>query len=92
MRATVADLVRAMEAIAPLRHAASWDNVGLLLGDAEQPLGSVLLAIDLTAAVAEEARIRGASAVVAYHPPIFRPRNSSPTSRRPNARSPIAPL
>ena len=31
MRATVADLVRAMEAIAPLRHAASWDNVGLLL-------------------------------------------------------------
>ncbi len=76
MQATVADLVRAMEAIAPLRHAASWDNVGLLLGDAERPLRSVLLAIDLTAAVAAEARATNAGAVVAYHPPIFRPRKS----------------
>ncbi|MFM8409191.1 MAG: Nif3-like dinuclear metal center hexameric protein [Alphaproteobacteria bacterium] len=76
MQATVGDLVRAMEAIAPLRHAASWDNVGLLLGDAGAPLSSVLLAIDLTAAVADEARDRGASAVVANHPPIFRPRKS----------------
>lgn len=76
MQATVADLVRAMEAVAPLRHAASWDNVGLLLGDPAGPLRSVLLAIDLTAAVAEEACTRGVSAVVAYHPPIFRPRKS----------------
>jgi len=80
MQPTVADLVRAMEAIAPLRHAASWDNVGLLLGDADRPLRSVLLAIDLTAAVAAEARATGAGAVVAYHPPIFRPRKSLTTA------------
>jgi dinuclear metal center YbgI/SA1388 family protein len=67
----VADLVRAMEAIAPARLAAAWDNVGLLVGDEESPLASVLLAIDCTPQVAHEARIGSYSAVVSYHPPIF---------------------
>ena len=80
MKASVADLVRAMESIAPLRHAASWDNVGLLLGDPERRLDSLLLAIDLTRSVAEEACAAGAGAVVAYHPPIFRPRKSLTTA------------
>lgn len=68
----ISDLSRAMNEIAPLRYAEPWDNVGLLLGDASRPLrGSVLLTIDLTEAVVREAREMGASAVVAYHPPIF---------------------
>ena len=67
----VGDLVRAMEAIAPARFAAEWDNVGLVVGDAASPLGRVLLAIDCTAEVLEEAKERGAQAIVAYHPPVF---------------------
>src|SRR5258708_15063434 len=67
----VADLVRAMEAIAPARLAAAWDNVGLLVGDEESPLASVLLTIDCTPQVVDEARIESYSAVVSYHPPIF---------------------
>jgi len=67
----VGDLVRAMEAIAPARFAASWDNVGLLVGDAASPLTRVLLAIDCTAAVLDEARATRAEAIVSYHPPIF---------------------
>jgi dinuclear metal center YbgI/SA1388 family protein len=69
----VGDLVRAMEAIAPSRFASSWDNVGLLVGDRASPLRSVLLTIDCTTAVLNEARGGKASAVVAYHPPIFAP-------------------
>lgn len=81
----VADLIAAFEAFAPLALAAPWDNVGLLLGDADDPLedppqagaaataGGVLLTIDLTPAVLDEAvamqpRPR---AIVAYHPPVF---------------------
>jgi dinuclear metal center YbgI/SA1388 family protein len=70
----VADLVGAMEAIAPARFAASWDNVGLLVGDPAAPLRCVLLAIDCTADVVAEAVAMRADAVVAYHPPIFEPR------------------
>lgn len=67
----VIDLVGAMEAIAPLRYAASWDNVGLIVGDPEQELARLMLAIDCTHAVLGEARRAAADALVAYHPPVF---------------------
>ncbi|KAE8374673.1 putative NGG1 interacting factor Nif3 [Aspergillus bertholletiae] len=54
----------------------SWDNTGLLLeapfNPSQRQKNSVLLAIDLTKAVADEAISRKASAIVAYHPIIFR--------------------
>jgi dinuclear metal center YbgI/SA1388 family protein len=61
-----------METIAPLRWAASWDNVGLLVGDSDAPLTRVLLTIDCTREVISEARGAGA-AIVSYHPVIFEP-------------------
>lgn len=68
----VQDLVAAMERIAPRRYAESWDRVGLQVGSHEAPLtGPVLLTIDLTEPVIEEAASMGAGAVVSYHPPIF---------------------
>jgi dinuclear metal center YbgI/SA1388 family protein len=69
--ARLSALVDAMERIAPSRLAASWDNVGLLVGDPKAPLSSVLLTIDLTGPVLDEALRLGASAVVSYHPPLF---------------------
>jgi dinuclear metal center YbgI/SA1388 family protein len=67
----VADLVGAMEDIAPTRFAAPWDNVGLLVGDEAHALTRVLLTIDCTRAVLREARAAGCEAVVSYHPPLF---------------------
>ncbi|KAF2835581.1 NGG1p interacting factor 3 [Patellaria atrata CBS 101060] len=54
----------------------SWDNTGLLLEAPFDPItrqmNSVLLTVDLTKAVADEAIERNDSIVVAYHPIIFR--------------------
>ena len=69
----VGDLVRALETIAPLAYAEDWDNVGLLAGDAEAPLTRALLCIDCTREVVAEAENTKCEAIVAYHPPIFRP-------------------
>jgi dinuclear metal center YbgI/SA1388 family protein len=69
----VADLARAMEAIAPSALAQSWDNTGLVIGDPREPLRGVLVTIDVTFEVIEEAVSLGCSALVAYHPPIFQP-------------------
>lgn len=70
----IAELIAAMERIAPPRLAESWDNVGLLMGATESELrGPILLTIDLTEAVAHEALRRACGAVIAYHPPIFEP-------------------
>ncbi|HYF15706.1 MAG TPA: Nif3-like dinuclear metal center hexameric protein [Phycisphaerales bacterium] len=70
----VRDLAALMEAIAPLSYAEPWDKVGLLAGDGSRSLrGPVVLTIDLSEAVLDEARSVGAGAIVAYHPPIFEP-------------------
>ena len=69
----LSDLVCALDDIAPVRNAESWDNVGLLVGDPSQSVSKAILTIDYTDAVAEEARAAGCDAVVAYHPPIFDP-------------------
>ena len=71
---SVADLVREMESLVPPRLAKPWDNVGLLLGSLDRSLdGPVLLTIDLTEPVADEAVALRAAAVIAYHPVIFHP-------------------
>jgi dinuclear metal center YbgI/SA1388 family protein len=69
----VADLVRALEQLAPLAYAEPWDNVGLLAGDPDAPLTRALVTIDCTLAVVDEAADAGCEAIVAYHPPLFRP-------------------
>ncbi|KAJ9664856.1 hypothetical protein H2201_005077 [Coniosporium apollinis] len=54
----------------------SWDNTGLLLEAPFDPLrrqmNSVLLTVDLTKAVVDEAIERNDSVIVSYHPIIFR--------------------
>ena len=70
----VQDLINAMELIAPLEHAESWDKVGLQLGVPTRPIqGPILLTIDLTERVLAEALELDAGAIVAYHPPIWNP-------------------
>ncbi|KAI0050594.1 NGG1p interacting factor 3 [Auriscalpium vulgare] len=80
MALTVArHVARAMERIAPLGLAEKWDNVGLLLEAPHQPqrdAHSILLTVDLTTNVVEEALALPASVIISYHPPIFRPLSS----------------
>jgi len=71
MRAS--ELIDTLEGIAPTRFAESWDNVGLLVGDAAQDVSRVMLTIDYTDDVAAEAQAEKCDFVIAYHPPIFQP-------------------
>jgi dinuclear metal center YbgI/SA1388 family protein len=66
-------LLSILESIAPTHLAEEWDNVGLLVGDAERDVSRAMLAIDYTAAVADEAWREKCELVIAYHPPIFKP-------------------
>jgi len=68
----VRDFENAMEAMAPLAFAAPWDNVGLLVGRREAPVRRILLTIDLTAAVLDEAIAERIDLVCTYHPVMFR--------------------
>ncbi|KAF1848489.1 NGG1p interacting factor 3 [Cucurbitaria berberidis CBS 394.84] len=70
-------VVRAMQKLYPKALADnSWDNTGLLLEapfvPSRRQSNNVLLTIDLTKAVADEAIAFNSSIIIAYHPIIFR--------------------
>ena len=62
------DIATAIEKLAPLAMAESWDNVGLLVGKADHPASQVLLSVDVTPPVVEEAVELGATLIVSHHP------------------------
>jgi len=70
---TVGAVCNAIEAFAPTSLAESWDNVGLLVGSESWSADRVLLTIDLTESVLEEALAQRVGLVIAYHPLIFTP-------------------
>lgn len=72
MSVAMDEFVRIVEDIAPSELAYDWDNSGLLLrcGDT---VGNVLIALDATSAVAEEAKRKGCDMILVHHPLIFSP-------------------
>ena len=65
---TVQEIEQAMFRLAPKSGAMSWDNVGQLLGDPQQEVSRVLVSLDITEAVADEAIASGCQLIVAHHP------------------------
>ena len=69
----VKDIARILEESLPLRWQESYDNAGLVVGDPEAEVEGVLVALDATEEVVEEAIRCGATMVVTHHPIIFSP-------------------
>jgi dinuclear metal center YbgI/SA1388 family protein len=66
-------LMEQFDIVAPLALAEDWDNVGLLAGDPNQNIKKVMLTIDMTRAVLDEAKSKKIDCILAYHPPLFEP-------------------
>ncbi|WP_291907562.1 Nif3-like dinuclear metal center hexameric protein [Chitinophaga sp. CB10] len=67
----IKEIIRAIESFAPLQYQESYDNAGLLFGDASREVTNVLLTLDATEEVIDEAIARGCNLVVAHHPIVF---------------------
>jgi len=67
----VKDVTSVIEAFAPLSIQEGWDNSGLCVGSPEAPVTSVLLALDCTPELVDEAIDCGADMIVTHHPLIF---------------------
>lgn len=65
---TVHEVEQAMFDWAPKELAADWDNVGHLLGDPDSQVFRVLVALDITEAVADEALALNCQLIVSHHP------------------------
>ncbi len=60
-----------IEKIAPSKLALDWDNVGLLVGDANRNVKNILITIDVTKDVVAEARKSKTDLILSYHPVIW---------------------
>ncbi|MFC7489069.1 MULTISPECIES: Nif3-like dinuclear metal center hexameric protein [unclassified Knoellia] len=66
------DVVDVLERLYPPRTAQSWDQVGLVTGDPAQPVERILLALDPTLDVIDEARSTGVDLLITHHPLLMR--------------------
>ncbi|MCK0090839.1 Nif3-like dinuclear metal center hexameric protein [Rhodococcus sp. HNM0563] len=72
MTATLREVIKVLDTAYPPSLAESWDSVGLVAGDPDDPVSKVLLAVDATAAVVDQALEWGADLLLVHHPLLLR--------------------
>ena len=70
------DVISYLENKFPLSSQASFDNCGVQVGNVSHEFKGVLIALDCTEEVVEEAIDMGANLIIAHHPLIFKPLRS----------------
>lgn len=70
---TIQDLLHLLQRLIPNALAESWDNVGLLAGSPHKETHSVLLGLDPTLALVQQAKAQNIDLIITHHPAIFRP-------------------
>ena len=65
------DIIKVIEDFAPLSIQESWDNSGLCIGSPEDEVSSILIGLDCTEALVDEAVSCGADMIITHHPLIF---------------------
>jgi dinuclear metal center YbgI/SA1388 family protein len=68
---TIGSIINFLETLAPPSLQESYDNSGLIIGSAQVQCTGILISLDVTEAVVEEAEKAGINLIVAHHPLIF---------------------
>ncbi|MFC1528771.1 Nif3-like dinuclear metal center hexameric protein [Candidatus Latescibacterota bacterium] len=69
----VRDVIEVIESWAPLSIAESWDNVGLITGEPDKNVTTVLITLDVTDKTISKAIKKHISLIISHHPPILKP-------------------
>lgn len=72
-QAVVRDVYQWLDEIAPFETAEAFDNVGLLIGSMRQKVNNVLVALDVTLPVIQQAIEKNVQLIITHHPVMFRP-------------------
>ncbi|MCZ4407355.1 Nif3-like dinuclear metal center hexameric protein [Cryomorphaceae bacterium 1068] len=68
----IKDICIYLEQWAPPAYSESYDNVGLLVGDRDKEVNGILVSLDCTEAIIDEAIEKGCNLVVSHHPIVFK--------------------
>ena len=77
---SLADVVAVLERMYDPRWARDWDAVGLVCGDPDAPVRRILLAVDPSPSVVEEALTWRADLLLTHHPLLLRPVHGVPAT------------
>jgi len=69
---TIKQVTDFLETLAPKHYQEAYDNAGLITGSPDQPVHSILVSLDCTEAVVDEAIRSGSNLIVAHHPIVFK--------------------
>lgn len=75
----IKDIIKVMEDFAPKNLKEDFDNVGFMVGDKEKDVKKILLALDCTLDVIEEAKEKNVDLIITHHPLLFRKPSSITT-------------
>jgi len=68
----IAEIIYALEQIAPPSLQEDYDNAGLITGDLSWNCTGILCSLDATEEIIEEAKANNRNLVIAHHPIVFR--------------------
>lgn len=69
----IRELYEFLDFVAPFSTCAEWDNCGLSVGSLDNEFTKIMIALDVTDEVIDEALRIGAQVIVTHHPLIFNP-------------------
>jgi dinuclear metal center YbgI/SA1388 family protein len=69
---TIKDIADCLERVAPLSYQEDYDNSGLITGNPHDNVTGILIALDCTEAVVDEAIATSCNLIVAHHPILFK--------------------
>jgi dinuclear metal center YbgI/SA1388 family protein len=69
---SIKEIIQHLEAHAPLSTQESYDNSGLICGDVHATINGVLISLDCTEAIVDEAIQKNCNLIIAHHPIVFK--------------------
>ncbi|MCD7774451.1 MAG: Nif3-like dinuclear metal center hexameric protein [Clostridiales bacterium] len=76
MQIKIRDIYSYIDGIAPYDNQMEWDNSGLMTGSMDDAVSSVMLSLDCTNSVIDQAADMGCGLIINHHPLIFHPAKS----------------
>jgi len=69
----IKEITDCLENLAPLAFQEDYDNAGLLTGDVQMDCAGILITLDISMEVMEEALQNGCNLIISHHPLVFKP-------------------
>jgi len=68
----IKEVIATLESWAPLSYQEDWDNSGLIIGNPDESLTGILISLDTTIDIMEEALSKKCNLIISHHPVIFK--------------------